>query len=87
MYNKSEIMRRAWEIVREADLSRFGLRATLRRALIVAWRDAKEAVALADHDKLMANPIRQKIWMIECKNRLTDTDYARIRDLQSQLAA
>ncbi|WP_425051519.1 hypothetical protein [Psychromarinibacter sp. S121] len=40
-YNRSAIMRRAWEIIRKADVARHGLSLIKSRALSAAWREAK----------------------------------------------
>ena len=46
-YNRTAIMTHTWEIVRKANVAKFGLRFILARALKAAWSEAKHAVAMA----------------------------------------
>jgi hypothetical protein len=81
MFNKSQIMNRAWELVRKANIAKFGL--SLRRAMRTAWNDAKYAVAAAKRAALAALPrtraddIRETILVLECKDRWTQADRTR----------
>lgn len=93
MFNKSQIMNRAWELVRKADVAKFGLRRILRNAMRTAWNEAKYAVAAAKRAALAALPrteadnIRETILVLECKDRWTDADRTRHSALMQDLRA
>ncbi len=85
MFNKSEIMKRAWEIVRKADVRRYGLRLILRNALRTAWHEAKQRVA--DEARLHAPKVALTAAQVELerlhnKTRWTPVDYCRAKSLQ-----
>lgn len=89
MFNKSQIMNRAWELVHKANIGKFGL----RRAMRTAWNDAKYAVAAAKRAALAALPrtraddIRETILVLECKDRWTQADHTRYCELIQDLRA
>ena len=93
MFNKSQIMNRAWELVRKANVAKFGLRRILRNAMRTAWNEAKYAVAAAKRAVLAALPrteadnIRETILVLECKDRWTDADHSRYGALMQDLRA
>lgn len=93
MFNKSEIMKAAWEMVRNADTAKYGLRRILRRCLRRAWSDAKYAIAAAKRAALATllrtevDNIREAILVLDCKDRWTQTNYARHDALYQQLRA
>ena len=78
-FNKSAIMKRAWEIIRKADLARFGLRFILRNALRKAWQEAKDVIRSAKFRAYLdANPIDPELARLEAKDRWTREDYAEV---------
>ncbi|MEO0894203.1 MAG: hypothetical protein AAFY35_16500 [Pseudomonadota bacterium] len=83
MFNKSSIMTRAWEIVR----NNFGgnvTRHTLRLALQDAWFEAKAAIKRATESDEVRT-LKEAILCIECKSRLTERDYEELRSLRAAL--
>ena len=87
-YNLSSIMRRAWEIVRGANVARFGLKLILRNALRTAWAEAKQAVALARSAPVTSGAVARiatEIRLIESKERLFSADWARLDRLNDEL--
>lgn len=81
MFNKSEIMKAAWVLVRRANVAKFGLRTVLRNALRNVWRKAKAEAQLAAMRPL--SETAAKIWVIESKDvRLTAADYREIAALR-----
>lgn len=89
MFNKSQIMNRAWELVRKANIAKFGLRRILR----TAWNEAKYAVVAAKRAALAALPrteadnIRETILVLECKDRWIDADRTRYSVMMQDLRA
>ncbi|WP_340262310.1 hypothetical protein [Sulfitobacter pontiacus] len=92
-YNRTAIMTHAWEIVRRANVAKFGLRTILRRALRAAWGEAKHkrAIALIEEKAQTQSPevarTREAIAALEGKDRWTQADYARIGVLRAALRA
>ena len=82
MFNKSEIMKRAWEIVKERG-AKFN-RINMRYAMYRAWGEAKKAVAMP---LTAVEQIRAAISMLQNKTRWTQTDYARNDALYQELRA
>ncbi|MDF0603890.1 hypothetical protein P1J78_24560, partial [Psychromarinibacter sp. C21-152] len=82
-YDRSAIMRRAWEIIRKADVARFGLNVIKRNALRAAWQEAKFAA-----EDAAARPVAElsaaekELVCIENKNRQTDADQRRMEELR-----
>lgn len=93
MFNKSQIINRAWELLRKANIAKFGLRLSLRRAMRTAWNEAKYAVAAAKRAAMAALPrtraddIRETILVLECKDRWTQANHARYSALMQDLRA
>ena len=81
VYDRSAIMKRAWEIVRK---TRYNL-INMRYAMYQAWSEAKRAAMTASQQ--FHARISESIAVIENKSRLTDTDYTRIAELKHQLKA
>lgn len=82
MFNRSEIMKAAWVLVRRANVARFGLRTVLRNALRRVWAKAKAEAAEAARRPM--TEVQARIWMIESKDtRLTGADYAEILSLRA----
>ncbi|MBL4768032.1 MAG: hypothetical protein JKY94_10010 [Rhodobacteraceae bacterium] len=81
MFNKSEIMTRAWELVGQWGYSKF----MFRRALRMAWHDAKMAAHRAA--LTAADMVREQISMLENKDRWTEADYTRHSVLVTELRA
>ena len=80
MFNKSQIMKRAWEIVSKVRYSLINM----RYAMYQAWAEAKRALLTAKEAAQLA--IRSSIAVIENKSRLSASDYQRINTLRGQLA-
>lgn len=87
MFNRSEIMRRAWEIYRTVfRLSQ--TKAAFRLALQDAWSEAKRAIAAAKRaaeESPRVQRIRDAILSLECKDRWTQADYAERDRLAAEL--
>lgn len=82
MFNKSEIMKAAWVLVRRANVARFGLRAVLRNALRTVWAKVKAEASEAARRPM--TDAQARIWTIESKDiRLTSGDYAEILCLRA----
>ena len=81
MFNKSQIMKRAWEIVSRG---RYNL-INMRYAMCQAWAEAKRALLTAKEAAQLA--MRSSIAVIENKSRLTALDHTRISELRNQLGA
>ena len=77
-YNRSEIMKEAWQIVRMTN----GFR-SLSYALRQAWRNAKIDAARAEMSE--AGRIRHALYMLENKSRWTQKDNAAANRLYAQL--
>lgn len=85
MFNKSEIMQHAWEIViSNRNWKILGASFHLCRALWAAWAEAKRAL-LTSVQKRVAD-LRSSLTCIENKDRLFASDYQRINTLRGQLA-
>ncbi len=83
MFNKSKIMKRAWEIVKKnTNWRRAGAAFWLRRALWQAWSEAKKAIRppMTEVDN-----IRETISMLDNKDTWTPADYAKSDKLHSDL--
>lgn len=95
MFNKSEIMRLAWVWAKQdlwaARLPASQLRRLFRAALVRAWADAKRMAAYraAQHATFAtirpAAEIRDAIMVLECKDRLHGSDWARLDALRAEL--
>ena len=82
MYNRSEIMKRAWELFRDAYWGQPGYRAQIwSECLSAAWREARTKAG-----KAKAENIRRAITVLECKTRFVLGDHARLTDLRHELA-
>lgn len=85
MFNKSEIMRRAWAIVKKGpDWQKYRLR-RLRYALQDAWTEAKRAAKVAP--QIAVEKLRAELWAFECKDRLSGNDWQILDALRSDLRA
>ena len=83
-FDKAAIMKRAWEIVRKADVAKFGLRFILRNALRTAWREAKDVIRAAKFRAYLdANPVNLELARLEAKDRWRAEDYDEARRLRS----
>ena len=83
MFNKSEILRRAWAIVKAGPNWQKYRLTRLRYALQDAWAEAKRAAKLATQTR--AAKIRDSLLVLECKDRWTQADYAAAADLRADL--
>ncbi len=92
-FDRTAIMHHAWEIVRRANVAKFGLWTILSRALRAAWSEAKHkhAAALIEAKAKTQSPevtrTREAIAALEGKDRWTQADYARIGVLRAALRA
>lgn len=94
-YDRAAILKAAWAIVRGADVARYGLRLILRNALRCAWSDAKravaearrqaEALARAARPRAQADRIAEEILCLECKDRLSPSDWAALDAMRADL--
>lgn len=94
-YDRTAILKAAWAIVRGADVARYGLRLILRNALRCAWSDAKravaearrqaEALARAARPRTEAERIAEEILCLECKDRLSPSDWQTLASLRTAL--
>ena len=82
MFNKSEIMRRAWAIVKRGDQWQKYRLTRLRYAMQDAWNEAKRAVKVAS--QTATDIIRQAIFALECQDRWSQADYKAIEQLQAE---
>lgn len=84
-YDRRQIMQRAWEIIRAANVARFGLAVIRRNALRTAWAEAKAKVralrAAASVAVRLADPVAREILEIETRERLTSAQFARLSEL------
>lgn len=85
MFNKSEILRRAWAIVKAGPNWQKYRLTRLRYALQDAWAEAKRAVKLAAQTP--ADKARESLFVLECKDRWTHADFAAAAELRACLAS
>ena len=85
MFNKSEIMRRAWAIVKAGPNWQKYRLIRLRYALQDAWCEAKRAAKAVP--QAAADRLRAAIWVLECKDRLCGNDWQILDALRSDLRA
>ena len=85
MFNKSEIMRRAWAIVKQGNQWQKYRLTRLRYAMQDAWNEAKRAVKVAS--QTATDVIRQAIFALECQDRWSKADYATADQLKAELRA
>ena len=83
MFNKSEIMRKAWAIVKKGPNWQAYRLIRLKYALQEAWAEAKRAAKAAA--QTAADTLREALLMLECKDRWTQADYAAAADLRARL--
>jgi hypothetical protein len=84
MFNRSEIMRRAWAIVKKgSDWQRYRLR-RLRYALQDAWNEAKRAAKAASNTT--AAQLRADLWAFECKDTMRGSDWTRLDAMRATLS-
>ena len=84
-FNKSEIMRRAWAIVKKgSDWQKYRLR-RLRYALQDAWSEAKRAVKVAS--QTATDIVRQALFVLDCQSHWSQADYAKSDLLRAELRA
>lgn len=84
MFNKSEIMRRAWSIVKKGrDWQKYRLR-RLRYALQDAWGEAKRTARAATNST--AALLRADLWAFECKDTMRGSDWTRLDAMRQALA-
>lgn len=84
MFNKSEIMRRAWAIVKKgSEWQKYRLR-RLRYALQDAWNEAKRAAKVANQSP--AAQLRADLWAFECKDSIRGSDWTHLDALRRELA-
>lgn len=82
MFNRSEIMREAWKLVRRGNRDRFPLRFLLRNALRTIWGRVKHNALMAARPATSATEAR--VYMIECKDTpLTRAEIEEIRRLRA----
>lgn len=92
-YNRKAIMTAAWAIVRKANVSLYGFRVIMRRALKAAWANAKHERAMKARQakQALASPevtrIQDEIAILESKTHWEQPDYARIGVLRAALRA
>lgn len=83
MFNKSEIMRRAWAIVKKgSEWQKYRLR-RLRYALQDAWNEAKRVAKVANQST--AAQLRAEIWAFECKDSIRGSDWTHLDALRAEL--
>lgn len=83
MFNKSEIMRRAWAIVKKgSEWQKYRLR-RLRYALQDAWNEAKRATKAASST---AAQLRADLWAFECKDTMRGSDWTRLDAMRAALS-
>ena len=84
MFNKSEIMRRAWAIVKKgSEWQKYRLR-RLRYALQDAWGEAKRAAKAATNTT--ADQLRADLWAFECKDTMRGSDWTRLDAMRATLS-
>ena len=84
MFNKSEIMRRAWAIVKKgSEWQKYRLR-RLRYALQDAWGEAKRAAKAATNST--AAQLRADLWAFECKDTMRGSDWTRLDAMRATLS-
>ena len=84
MFNKSEIMLRAWAIVKKgSEWQKYRLR-RLRYALQDAWGEAKRAARAATN--ATAAQLRADLWAFECKDTMRGSDWTRLDTLRAALS-
>ncbi|WP_426037522.1 hypothetical protein [Cypionkella sp. TWP1-2-1b2] len=84
MFNKSEIMRRAWAIVKKgSEWQKYRLR-RLRYALQDAWGEVKRAAKAAT--QTTADRIRADLWAFECKDTMRGSDWTRLDTMRAALS-
>ncbi|MGV6840447.1 MAG: hypothetical protein ACWA40_09670 [Planktomarina sp.] len=85
MYNRSEIMKAAWDGVRNMKFKDHAARLrAFARELRQAWFNAKMAVHRAQMSAV--DRIREAILSLESKDRLTPRDWAELSRLRGELA-
>ena len=84
MFNKSEIMRRAWAIVKKgSEWRKYRLR-RLRYALQDAWGEAKRAARASTN--VTAAQLRADLWAFECKDTMRGSDWTRLDAMRAALS-
>lgn len=84
MFNKSEIMRRAWAIVKKgSEWQKYRLR-RLRYALQDAWGEAKRAARTATN--ATTAQLRADLWAFECKDTMRGSDWTRLDAMRATLS-
>lgn len=92
-YNRKAIMTAAWKIVRKANVTLYGFRTIMRRALKAAWANAKHerAMKAREEQQAKASPdvirLQSEIAILESKPHWEQPDYARIGVLRAALRA
>ena len=83
-FNKSEIMRRAWAIVKKgSDWQKYRLR-RLRYALQDVWAEARRVVEAAT--QTVAAQLRTDLWAFECKDTMRGSDWQRLDAMRATVA-
>ena len=86
MFNKAQIMNRAWEIVKSnPNWKKMGVQFWLRRALQTAWDEAKNLILRAN--ETAKDRVRASITLLDNKNHWVRGDYVRADMLQAELRA
>lgn len=84
MFNKSEIMRRAWAIVKKgSEWHKYRLR-RLRYALQDAWNEAKCAAKTATNTIIAQ--LRADLFAFECKDTMRGSDWTRLDAMRATLS-
>lgn len=84
-YDRAAIMKAAWNRIRKMKFKNHAMRMRwFARELKQAWFDAKMAVQRAQMSA--ADNIRETIRVIECKDRLTQSDWKKLDSLRGALA-
>ena len=84
MFNKSEIMRLAWAIMKKgSEWQKYRVR-RLRYALQDAWGEAKRATRAATN--ATAAQLRADLWAFECKDTMRGSDWTRLDALRAALS-
>jgi len=86
-YDLSNIMRRAWELIRRVDFTRVSLSVAKANCLRTAWREAKEEAARAEALSVSSlSPTERALITLENKSRLNEADHRRIAELRAEVA-
>lgn len=84
MFNKSEIMRRAWAIVKKgSEWQKYRLR-RLRYALQDAWGEAKRTAKA--ETRTIAAQLRADLFAFECKDTMRGSDWTRLDAMRATLS-